>query len=127
MRTKMNRILLVISIIFLVSCSQSLTVQLDPEISVFLSSDRKQIVHLTSKDKEYVSLNQWLLKHSSGWHSTSGRYPGGVYLTSGGYGIQITETQVILYSTHTPVPKAIYIQKVGKGELEGILNIGKKT
>tara|TARA_R110002167_G_scaffold120730_1_gene298724 strand:+ start:46 stop:411 length:366 start_codon:yes stop_codon:yes gene_type:complete len=121
----MNRILLVISIIFLVSCSKSLSIQLDPEVSVFLSNDRTQSLLLTPKDKEYVTLNEWLRTHSSGWHPTSGRYPGGVYLISGNYGIQIIRNHVIIYSTTSAEPKAIYIQKVGGGELSGIMNIGK--
>lgn len=121
----MNRILLVISVILLVSCSKSLDIQLDPEVSVFFSNDRTKNLLLTPKDKEYVSLNEWLRNNNSSWHPTSGRYRGGVYLTSGSYGIQIIETHVIIYSTISTDPKAIYIQKVGKGELSGILNIGK--
>jgi len=121
----MTRIFLVLSVLLLVSCSQSVDIQLDPEVSVLLSNDSEQSIRLTSKDKEYLSLNVWLNKHSSSWQPTSGRYRGGVYLTSGDYGIQITENHVVLYSAIYDEPKAIYIQKVGEGELSGMVNLGK--
>jgi hypothetical protein len=122
----MKKALFLLSIMLLLtSCSDSVTIQLDPEVNVFLSNDRKQNITLTPLDKEYASLNEWLRTHSSGWHSTSGRYPGGVYLKSGNYGIQVTDAHVVIYSTTSQEPKAIYIQKVGKGELSDILNIGK--
>ncbi|MEA1888163.1 MAG: hypothetical protein U9N50_00085 [Pseudomonadota bacterium] len=121
----MSRIFIILSVLILVSCSQSLDIQLDPEVSVFLSNDSEQRIRLTPKDKEYAVLNEWLREHRSGWYVTSGRYPGGVYIKSGSYGIQITDTHVVLYSTIIPEPKAIYIQKIGKGELSGIRNIGK--
>jgi len=121
----MRKIFFVLSLFVLVSCSKALDVPLDPEVSVFFSSDSEKIIHLTSKDKEYLVLEEWLTEHRSGWHPTSGRYPGGIYLTSGSYGIQITEKQVILYSTNDAKPKAMYIQHIGNGELIGIRNIGK--
>lgn len=113
------------SVLVLVSCSESLDIQLEPEVNVFLSNDSEQRIRLTPKDKEYAVLNEWLREHRSGWYSTSGRYPGGVYIKSGSYGIQITKSHVVLYSTSNPEPKAIYIQKVSKSELSEIRNIGK--
>ena len=121
----MKRIFLVLLVMLLVACSESITIQLDPEVNVFLSHDRSQNIRLTSEDKEYVSLNEWLRLNSSGWHSTSGRYPGGVYLRSGNYGIQVTDAHVILYSTTSDEPKALYIQNLDKGDLSGIRNLGK--
>ena len=121
----MSRILIILSVLVLVSCSESLDIQLESEVNVFLSNDREQRIRLTQKDKEYAVLNEWLREHRSGWYPTSGRYPGGVYIKSGDYGIQITETHVVLYSTTYPEPRSIYIQKVGKGKLSGIRNIGK--
>ncbi|MCU7796722.1 MAG: hypothetical protein KZQ75_06295 [Candidatus Thiodiazotropha sp. (ex Myrtea spinifera)] len=94
-------------------------------MNLFLSNDSEQRIRLTPKDEEHALLNKWLREHRSGWHTTSGRYPGGVYIKSGSYGIQITETHVVLYSTTHPEPKAIYIQPAGKGELSDIRNIGK--
>ena len=121
----MTRIFYVLSVLLLVGCSKSLDIKLDPNVNIFLSSDSEQKIHLTAKDKEYIALNEWLSEHSSSWQPTSGNYDGGVYLTSGSYGIQITETQVIIYSSIHNDPQAIYIQKLGKDELSGIKNIGK--
>jgi len=121
----MSRIFIILSVLVLVSCNESLDMQLEPEVRVFLNHDPEQRILLTSKDKEFVIVNEWLREHQSGWHSTSGRYPGGVYIKSGDYGIQITQTHVVLYSTTYPEPRAIYIQKVGGGELSEISNMGK--
>ena len=106
-------------------CSKSLDIKLEPEVNVFLSNDSEQRIRLTPQDKEYAALNEWLREHRSGWYSTSGRYPGGVYIKSGSNGIQITKTLVVIYSTAHPEPKAMYIQKIGKGELSGVRSIGK--
>jgi len=121
----MSRIFFVLFVLLLVGCSESLDIQLDPEVIVFLSDGSEKKIHLSSKDKAYITLNEWLGEHRSGWSSTSGRYPGGIYLRSGNYGIQVTETHVILYSVSSREPRAIYIQKIGKGELDGIVGIGK--
>ena len=121
----MRKIFIILSVLVLVSCSESLDIQLEPEVNVFLSNGSEQKIRLTPKDKEYTNLNQWLREHRSSWHPTSGRYPGGVYIKSGIYGIQITETHVVLYSTTHPEPRSIYIQEIGKGKLSGIRNIGK--
>jgi len=120
----MTRIFFVLSVLLLVGCSKSLDIKLDPDVSVFLSSDSEQKIHLTIEDKEYVALNEWLNEHSSSWQPTSGVYDGGVYLTSGIYGIQITEKQVIIYSSIHNDPQAIYIQQLAKDELRDIKNIG---
>ena len=121
----MSRIFIILSVLVLVSCSQSLDIQLEPEVNIFLSNDSEQIIRLTPKDKEYRNLNEWLREHRSDWYPTSGGYPGGVYIKSGIYGIQITETHVVLYSTTSPEPRSIYIQKIDRDELSGIRNIGK--
>ena len=121
----MSRIFFILSVLVLVSCSESVDIQLEPEVNVFLSNDSEQKIRLTPQDKEYVNLNEWLREHRSGWHPTSGPYPGGVYIKSGINGIQITETHVVLYSTTSPEPRSMYIQKIAKGKLSGIRNIGK--
>ncbi|MCU7845661.1 MAG: hypothetical protein KZQ93_17660 [Candidatus Thiodiazotropha sp. (ex Monitilora ramsayi)] len=119
----MSRILVILSLLVLVGCSRSLDIELEPEVNVFLSNNADQQLRLTSTDKEYNILNEWLETHGTGWYQTSGRYPGGVYVVSGKYGIQITETNVVLYSTTPPEPKAIFIQSIGKGELSEIRNL----
>ena len=125
MGNKVNRIFIILSVLVLVSCSEPLDIQLDPEVYVFTSSVSEQKIQLTPKDEEYAALNEWLRKHRSDWYSTSGRFPGGVYIESGSYGIQVTETHVVLYSTNIPEPRAIFIQKIAKRELSEIRNMGK--
>ena len=120
MSHKMSKILVILSVLILVSCSESLDIQLEPEVNVYLSGDRERKIRLTPQNKEYASLNEWLREHRSGWLPTSGRFPGGVYIKSGVHGIQVTETHVILYSTTYPEPRAIYIQKIGAGKLSEI-------
>ena len=121
----MNKIIILLLAVVIVSCSKSLDIQLEPEVSLFLNNDTEQRIRLTQKDEVYVALNEWLHENKTDWHVTSGRYPGGVYVKSGNYGIQITETQVVIYSTTSNEPKAIYIQGIEKGELSRIRNYGK--
>ncbi len=121
----MDRIIILLLVVVLVSCSKSLDIHLEPEVNVFLSNDAEKRIRLTQKDEEYVILNEWLHENRSDWYVTSGRYPGGVYVKSGKYGIQITEIHVVIYSTVSHEPKAIYIQNIERGELSRIRNIGK--
>jgi len=125
MKNKVHRIFILLSVMLLISCTETLEIQLPPEVKVFMSNGNQQGIHLTATDKEYVALNEWLREHSSDWHFTSGRYPGGVYIKTGQYGIQVTQTHVILYSTTSPEPKAVYIQKISKSELAEIKNMGQ--
>ena len=113
------------SLLLLVSCTEALDIQLQPEVRVYLSEDPDRKISLTSSDPEYTALVQWLAAHRSEWYPTSGRYPGGVYVKSGDHGIQVTNKHVVIYSTTGPEPKAIYIQKLVKGELEVLRNLGK--
>ncbi len=121
----MRKIFIILSVLVLVSCSESLDIQLESEVNVYLSNDRERQIRLTPQDKEYVNLNEWLREHRSGWHPTSGSYPGGVYIKSGIHGIQITQTHVVLYSTTHSEPRAMYIQKIGKDKLRGIKDLGE--
>ncbi|RDH84778.1 MAG: hypothetical protein DIZ80_04750 [endosymbiont of Galathealinum brachiosum] len=121
----MSRIVILLLIAFLMSCSNSLDIQLEPEVSMFLSNDAEQKIRLTQKDEAYVVLNEWLHENSSDWFVTSGSYPGGVYVQSGSDGIQVTETQVVIYSTSSNEPRAIFIQDIGKDELSKIKDFGK--
>jgi len=121
----MNRIIILLLVVVLVSCSKSLDIQLEPEVHMFLSNDTEQRIRITQKDEVYIVLNEWLHQNRSDWYATSGRYPGGVYIKSGKYGIQVSETHVVIYSTERNEPKAIYIQDIKKGELSRIRNFGK--
>lgn len=123
----MNRIFIILQALILVSCSQSLDIQLQPEVSVFLSNDRDKKIRLTQKDKEYIALNDWLRDHRSGWHATSGHYPDGVYIKSGDHGIQVTGKHVVIYSTTYSEPRALYIQKIDSDKLIEIKNLAEQS
>lgn len=121
----MNRVIIILLAISLFGCSKSVDIQLAPEVQMLHSKDTKQRISLTKKDKAYIVLNEWLHENKTGWYATSGRYPGGVYIKSGDYGVQVTELKVIIYSTTSKEPKAIYIKDIKKGELSTILNFTK--
>ncbi|MBV1919597.1 MAG: hypothetical protein KUG73_02870 [Pseudomonadales bacterium] len=121
----MTRIFMILLVLVLVGCTESLNVQLDPEEVVFFSDDSEKRVPISQKDQAYKELNKWLSEHNSGWYTTAGQYPGGVYLKSSDYGIQVTENHVVLYSTEYKDSRAIYIQNIDKGELSGIRNLGQ--
>ena len=57
--------------------------------------------------------------------STSGRYAGGIYLTSGQYGIQVTDSKVVLYANITDNPTAIYAQEIERSDLKTLKLLGK--
>ena len=121
----MNRIIILSLVMVIASCSKSLDIQLEPEVNLFLNNDTEQRIRLTQKDKAYVVLSEWLYENRSDWYVTSGRYPGGVYVKSGNYGIQVTDTQVVIYSTISKEPRAMYIQDIKKGELSRIRSFQK--
>jgi hypothetical protein len=123
----MKKYILVLSILLLVltGCSKLVDVQLDPEVTVFLSNGAEQKIQLTAKDAEYVMLKEWLELHKADWLSTSGRYSGGVYLTSGNYGIQVTDSKVVLYSSIKDNPTAIYAQEIERSDLKALKQLKK--
>jgi hypothetical protein len=121
----MNKVIIVLLVMCLLGCSKVVDVQLAPEVQVFLSSDAKQEIVINKKDQAYVDLKKWLNENRANWQATSGHFPGGVYVKSGNYGIQVTELKVILYSTVSDKPKAIYIQEISKNELSAVFNVGK--
>jgi len=118
-------LLVVLSALLLVSCSKPFEIQLDPEVTVFISDESKQNVQLTAENQEYVNLNNWLRENNDSWQITSGQYDEGVYLTSGDYGIQVTDSHVIIYTDIKRKPKALYIQRVGRDELLGLKQMAK--
>ena len=121
----MNRVIILLLVLGLFGCSKSLDIQLAPEVHMFLSNDTKQKILITEKDEVYVILNEWLNANKADWYATSGNYPDGVYIKSGKYGIQVTESKVVIYSTVSNKPKAIYIQDIKKDELSAILSFAK--
>ena len=124
---KMKKYMLVLSILLLVltGCSKLVDVQLDAEVTVFLSNGSEQKILLTAKDAEYIMLKEWLALHKGDWLSTSGRYSGGVYLTSGNYGIQVTDSKVVLYTNITDKPTAIYAQEIERSGLNALKKLKK--
>ena len=122
MSNQMNKFIILFLVIIFYGCSKSLDIQLEPEVSVYLSKESKKSFRITQKNEAYTKLNQWLVNNKANWYATSGRYPGGVYVKSGNFGIQITKTKVIIYSTANKDIKAIYAQELKSGELNSILN-----
>lgn len=124
----MNKHLLPAMLLMLtmMGCSKTVEVKLDPEVVVFLSDNSKATIVLTAKDQEYRMLQQWLAQHKAQWLSTSGRYAGGVYLTSGDLGIQVTDSKVVLYTQITKSPTAIYAQEIARADLKALKNINRR-
>jgi hypothetical protein len=116
---------LIFSVFVFVGCSKPMTIELQPLVKVYLSENKDKVIHLTSDDSAYNELAQWLSEHQSGWYPTSGKYPLGVYVVSGEYGIQITQRRIVIYSTKKAKPEAIYVQEIKDVELKKIKAIGK--
>ena len=117
----MNRFIILFFMIGLYGCSKSLDIQLAPEAQMYFFHDANQKITITEQDEVYVALKKWLAENKSGWFAASGSYAGGVYVKSGNYGIQVTQTKVIIYSTESKEPKAIYAQGIDRGELNTVL------
>ena len=121
----MNRILIFLSVLAITACTKTVDFQLEPSVILIPSENQEQRITLTAEDKEYTLLSKWLEVNKSNWNSTSGQFPGGVYIVSGDHGIQINRTHVVIYSTKQPKPKAIYIQKVRNGDLNAVREIAR--
>ena len=76
----MNKFIMFFLVIIFFGCSKSLDIQLEPEVSVYLSKESKKSFRITQKDEAYTKLDQWLDRNKANWYATSGRYPGGVYV-----------------------------------------------
>lgn len=121
----MKRIFVLLSALLLTACSDTFDIQLEPEVTAFIGDSNGQQIKLTKSNPEYVMLNEWLREHRADWMLTSGRYNGGVFIQSGKYGIQVTNTTVVIYSTEGTDPQAIYIQNIKKSELGEIKQLGQ--
>jgi len=124
-KMKKNILVLSILLLMLMGCSKLVDVQLDAEVTVFLSTGGQK-VQLTAENAEYIMLQEWLEQNKAGWLSTSGRYSGGVYLTSGDYGIQVTDSKVVLYTSITDKPRAIYAQEIERSDLKALKTLEKQ-
>lgn len=120
----MHRILLIISLMFLVACSESVQIQLAPQVNALVYGE-EQPTSLTSENEAYKELNTWLSQNSDGWMGTSGRYPGGVYIKSADMGIQVIPQKVIVYLTQGGEPQARYVKHIGPDELNAVKSMGQ--
>ena len=112
--------ILFLAVVALAGCSKAIQVQLAPEVLAYQSDDKANPFTLTKDDEAYVALSQWLAENPSGWYSTSGKYPGGIYIVSGEDGIQVTEGRVVLYSVKNGTPTAIYVQEINRSDLKAV-------
>lgn len=112
--------ILLLAVALLTGCSKAIQVQLQPEVLAYQSDDKANPFTLTKNDEAYTVLNQWLAENPSGWYSTSGKFPGGIYIVSGEDGIQVTEGRVVLYSIKNGTPSAIYVQEINRSDLMAV-------
>ncbi len=108
---------LLASLLLMAGCSETINIQLEPKVDAYVVSASKQKISLVETDAAYAELQNWLLEHQTGWHNTSGRFPGGVYIKSGKRGIQVTGMEVVIYTINGFEPDAQYVRNVGKTEL----------
>ena len=111
--------------VFTVGCSQSVNLQLAPQVNAYVHSNSQQAIPLTINDSTYKELNDWLSRNQQDWLTTSGRYPGGVYIKSNNHGIQVTPLKVIIYSSSAAETKALYIKHIGPEDLKLTKKLGQ--
>ena len=117
----MKKIFLLLITLLLLGCSKTVDVALSPEAFIYSSNDSSQKIQLSPDEAAYQDLNNWLAENKDGWYATSGRYAGGVYVRSGVHGIQIKELKVVIYSTSSEKPSALYVKDINRGELASLL------
>ena len=125
MNKKISKVLIIFLAFAVVSCTKAIDVPLASEVVVHFSKNDSRQIQLSTSDKAYIELRTWLSEHQSDWYTTSGKYPGGIYLKTGDYGIQVKETQVVLYSTQYEKPRAMYIQNIEADELLEMKKLGE--
>ena len=123
----MRKLFVLLLALLLAGCGNTFDLKLAPKVTLFVGDSNGPQIQLTKDNKEYVILDEWLRENRSNWYTTSGRYQGGVYIQSGDYGIQVTNSTVVIYSAQRGDPRAIYIQNIKKSELSSIKNIGKES
>lgn len=116
---------LLTSLLWVVGCTETVHIQLEPKVNAYVATNSQQAISLDASNPAHKELNTWLSEHQTGWHNTSGRFPGGVYIKSGKDGIQVTGMEVVIYSTTGPAPDARYVRNVGKKELPLVRAIGQ--
>ena len=121
----MKKTLIVLGMLALMACTQTLDLQLEPEVSVYRSDDRENPKTLTAANAEYGIFNTWLRENQSKWHPTKGRFKGGIFIQSGKKGIQITTSEVILYANRGGRMEATHAAQIGPNELQSLKDFGK--
>ena len=116
---------LFVSLLLMAGCSETINIQLEPKVNAYIVTDSQAKINLVETDPAHIELNNWLQEHQTGWHNTSGRFPGGIYIKSGANGIQVTGMEIIIYSTTGPEPDARFVRNVGKTELPLVRGIGQ--
>lgn len=102
----------------LMGCSKFVEMSLAPEVTVFISGANEKSFKLSDQDEAHKALSYWLATHQDGWYSTSGKFPGGVYLVSGTEGIQVTENKVVIYTNVNSDPQATHVYEIDKNDLK---------
>lgn len=116
---------LLASLLLMAGCSETVNIQLESEVGAYLVTDSKTKINLVETDLAHLELNNWLEENQTGWHKTSGRFQGGVYIKSGVNGIQVTGVEIIIYSTTGLEPEAKFVRFLGKTELPLVRAIGQ--
>jgi len=115
------------ALIVLAGCSQSVNIQLAPEVSVFHSSDPKHEIRLAADHPAYQEFNAWLTDNPDGWYGVSGRFQGGVFIQTGVQGIQVLNTEVVLYAKQQGGLSATHVHEIGPGELNNIKQLHRNA
>lgn len=121
----MIRVLFLCSVLFMVGCTSAVEVQLEPELTVFLTNDQNNTVSLSNTDEAYQELQSWLRENRDDWYITTGSFAGGVYVQTGEQGIQVTRSQVVFYSKVGDSISATHVQAISGGELRSVKTLTK--
>jgi hypothetical protein len=116
---------LLVSLLLMAGCTETVNIQLEPKVGAYIVTDSKTKIELVETDPAHLELNSWLEENQTGWHNTTGRFAGGVYIKSGINGIQVTGMEVIIYSTKGLEPNARFVRSVGRTELPFVRAIGQ--
>ena len=116
---------LLASLLLVAGCTETVNIQLEPKVGAYIVTDSKTKIDLVETDPAHLELNSWLEENQTGWHNTTGRFAGGVYIKSGMNGIQVTGMEVVIYSTAGIEPNAKFVRSVGRTELPLVRAIGQ--
>ena len=116
----MRRVFLLLGVLFLAGCTNSVDVQLKPELVVFLSNDQQNTVPLSTQDSAYQELQGWLTENQDDWYVTNAAFAGGLYIQNDEQGIQVTRSHVVLYQKVGDAIEATHVQAISGAELSSV-------